>query len=116
MDFLLTFFPDGHISTFFYTLPGALNPAAVHPYLPRSALAMPPLLFSLRASPCSGFLLRRLLLFRCSASSATRSSSLAPYHASFARRMALAGIHPHHRIGSPLLPLRCFSHISFQWV
>ncbi|CAD6247329.1 unnamed protein product [Miscanthus lutarioriparius] len=59
---------------------------------------MPPLLFSLRASPCSGFPLRRLLLFRCSASSATRSSSLAPYHASFARRMALAGIHPHHRI------------------
>ncbi|KAL6888126.1 hypothetical protein ACP4OV_009152 [Aristida adscensionis] len=35
---------------------------------------------------------RRLVLLRCYA------SSMAPYHASFARRMALAGIHPHHRI------------------
>ncbi|KAJ1278903.1 hypothetical protein BS78_04G114700 [Paspalum vaginatum] len=60
---------------------------------------MPPLLVSLRPSPFPCLSLRRLLLFRCSASSAaTPSSSLAPYHASFARRMALAGIHPHYRI------------------
>ncbi|OEL22890.1 hypothetical protein BAE44_0016090 [Dichanthelium oligosanthes] len=57
---------------------------------------MPPLLLSLRPSP-SPRLPLRLLLFRCSAS-ATPSTSLASYHASFARRMALAGIHPHHRI------------------
>ncbi|PVH48538.1 hypothetical protein PAHAL_4G352200 [Panicum hallii] len=60
---------------------------------------MPPLLLSLRPSPSPCLRLRRLLLFRCSASfSATPSSSLAPYHASFDRRMALAGIHPYHRI------------------
>ncbi|RCV04533.1 hypothetical protein SETIT_1G008700v2 [Setaria italica] len=59
---------------------------------------MPPLLL-LRPSPSPCLPLRRLLLFRCSASSsATAPSSLAPYHASFARRMALAGIRPHHRI------------------
>ncbi|KAF7084254.1 hypothetical protein CFC21_087921 [Triticum aestivum] len=45
-------------------------------------------------SPCPP--LRRLLRCRCTYSSA--SSSIAPYHQSFARRMALAGIHPHHRI------------------
>ncbi|CAL5022729.1 unnamed protein product [Urochloa decumbens] len=60
---------------------------------------MPPLLLSLRPSPSACLPLRRLLLFRCLAtSSATASSTLAPYHDSFARRMALAGIHPHHRI------------------
>ncbi|CAO2045371.1 unnamed protein product [Urochloa humidicola] len=59
---------------------------------------MPPLL-SLSPSPFPCIPFRRLLLFRCFAtSSATASSSLAPYHASFARRMALAGIYPHHRI------------------
>nr|CAB3449556.1 unnamed protein product [Digitaria exilis] len=60
---------------------------------------MPPLLLPLRSSPSQCLPLRRLLLFRCSASSsATASSSLSPYVASFASRMALAGIRPHHRI------------------
>ncbi|KAL6629450.1 hypothetical protein ACP70R_029215 [Stipagrostis hirtigluma subsp. patula] len=53
-----------------------------------------PFLLLLRASPFP-----RLLLFRCSASACGAISPSVPqYHASFARRMALAGIHPHHRI------------------
>ncbi|TVU33398.1 hypothetical protein EJB05_25213 [Eragrostis curvula] len=60
------------------------------------------LLLPLRPSPSHCFPLRRLLLCRCSSShvsaSAAPSSSLAPYHEAFSRRMALAGIHPHHRI------------------
>ncbi|XP_062218803.1 uncharacterized protein LOC133918768 isoform X2 [Phragmites australis] len=60
---------------------------------------MPFLLLSLRPSTSPRLPLRRLLLCRSSsAASATLSTSLAAYHASFARRMALAGIHPHHRI------------------
>ncbi|KAF8671751.1 hypothetical protein HU200_049872 [Digitaria exilis] len=60
---------------------------------------MPPLLLPLRSSPSPCLPLRRFLLFRCSASSSTTaSSSLSPYVASFASRMALAGIRPHHRI------------------
>ncbi|XP_015625524.1 uncharacterized protein [Oryza sativa Japonica Group] len=65
------------------------------------------LLLPVRSAP-----LRRLLLCRCSSSSspaaaASASSSacpvpassvLAPYHRAFARRMALAGVHPHHRV------------------
>ncbi|WVZ77072.1 hypothetical protein U9M48_024974 [Paspalum notatum var. saurae] len=74
---------------------------------------MPPLLVYLRPSPFPCLSLRRLLSFRCSASSAaTPSSSLAPYHASFARRMALAGIHPHYRIGTPA-PAPVFISLSF---
>ncbi|KAK3152693.1 hypothetical protein QOZ80_2BG0162240 [Eleusine coracana subsp. coracana] len=58
------------------------------------------LLLSLRPSPPPRLPLRCLLLCRCSSASAstTSSNSLAPYHAAFAHRMSLAGIHPHHRI------------------
>uniref|UniRef100_A0A0E0NCS1 Uncharacterized protein n=1 Tax=Oryza rufipogon TaxID=4529 RepID=A0A0E0NCS1_ORYRU len=65
------------------------------------------LLLPVRSAP-----LRRLLLCRCSSSSSSAaaasasssacpvpaSSVLAPYHRAFARRMALAGVHPHHRV------------------
>uniref|UniRef100_A0A0E0CIS7 tRNA(Ile)-lysidine synthetase n=1 Tax=Oryza meridionalis TaxID=40149 RepID=A0A0E0CIS7_9ORYZ len=69
---------------------------------------MMPLLLPVRSAP-----LRRLLLCRCCSSSASAaaaasasesacplpaSSGLAPYHRAFARRMALAGVHPHHRV------------------
>ncbi|KAG8058676.1 hypothetical protein GUJ93_ZPchr0002g23952 [Zizania palustris] len=61
-------------------------------------LVTPPL----RSSP-----LRRLLLCRCCSSSSSASASASPvpsssalaqYHRSFAHRMALAGVHPHHRV------------------
>uniref|UniRef100_A0A0D9YQ70 Uncharacterized protein n=1 Tax=Oryza glumipatula TaxID=40148 RepID=A0A0D9YQ70_9ORYZ len=64
------------------------------------------LLLPVRSAP-----LRRLLLCRCSSSSSAAAASasssacpvpassvLAPYHRAFARRMALAGVHPHHRV------------------
>ncbi|KAM0859711.1 hypothetical protein ACQ4PT_047022 [Festuca glaucescens] len=52
------------------------------------------LLFSCRPFPSPCLPIRRLLRCRCTYS----PTSSAPYHESFARRMALAGIHPHHRI------------------
>ncbi|XP_015688887.2 uncharacterized protein LOC102705885 [Oryza brachyantha] len=44
--------------------------------------------------------LRRLLLCRCcsSSSAAPSPTGLATYRRAFARRMALAGVHPHHRV------------------
>uniref|UniRef100_A0A0D9VEJ4 tRNA(Ile)-lysidine synthetase n=1 Tax=Leersia perrieri TaxID=77586 RepID=A0A0D9VEJ4_9ORYZ len=60
-----------------------------------------PLLLFLLPLPLRSAPLRRLLLCRCCSSASPISSSsaaLAPYHQSFARRMALTGVHPHHRV------------------
>uniref|UniRef100_A0ACD5YQP9 Uncharacterized protein n=1 Tax=Avena sativa TaxID=4498 RepID=A0ACD5YQP9_AVESA len=54
------------------------------------------LLLSSRPFPSPCLPLRRLL--RCCCTYSPASPSISPYHQSFARRMALAGIHPHHRI------------------
>ncbi|XP_010234123.1 uncharacterized protein LOC100842962 isoform X3 [Brachypodium distachyon] len=56
------------------------------------------LLLSCRPSPSPCLPLRRLLRCCCTSSSVSAPSPIAPYHQSFARRMALAGIHPEHRI------------------